>query len=163
MSSHCRMGPVNAIFLCWLVRGMGEIPSKPSRNLDLEDRLLPPRSSDFVLSTFLSGLQHNHVDKHLPGKDPNQHVKIYRNALKKHILGRSDVIKKSGDSLEERSDPSSLLSTLLLGVISLTSSILRHNVAALSMLMALLVFPLVLGFGFGTMFFPTFDTWFATN
>ena len=87
------------------------------------------------------------MNKLLPEKHLIQHVKIYRNALKKHILGRSDVNKKSADSLEGRSDPSSLLSTLLLGVISLTSSILRHKVAVLSILVSVLAFSLVLVVG----------------
>ena len=144
MSSHCRMGPTSAIFLCVLVRGMDGVPPEPSSGLDQKDRLLPPRSPEVILPSFFSGLQ---VNKLLPEKHSIQHVKIYRNALKKHILGRSDVNKKSADSLEGRSDPSSLLSTLLLGVISLTSSILRHKVAVLSILVSVLAFSLVLVVG----------------
>ena len=138
MSSHCRMGPTSAIFLCVLVRGMDGVPPEPSSGLDQKDRLLPPRSPEVILSSFF---------KLLPEKHSIQHVKIYRNALKKHILGRSDVNKKSADSLEGRSDPNSLLSTLLLGVISLTSSILRHKVAVLSILVSVLAFSLVLVVG----------------
>ena len=68
-------------------------------------------------------------------------VYIYRNALKKHILERSDERKRSGDSLEGRSDQSSLLSTLFVGLISLASIILKHKVAMLSMLVTALAFP----------------------
>ena len=147
MSSHCRMGPASAIFLCVLVRGMDGVPPKPSSDFDKKDRLLPPRSPKVILPSFFSGLQNHQVNKLLQEKHSNQHVKIYRNILKKHILGRSDVNKKSADSLEGRSDPNSLLSTLLLGVISLTSSILRHKVAVLSILVSVLAFSLVLVVG----------------
>jgi len=115
--------------------------------LDQDKKQLPPQSSDVILSSFLSGLHHNQVDNLLPGQESYQHVNIYRNALKKHILERSDVKKISDDSLEGRSDPSSLLSTLLIGLISLASSILKHKVAVLSMMVAALAFPLVLVVG----------------
>ena len=141
------MGPASTIFLCVLVRGMDEVSPKPSTGLDQNDRLLPPRTPEVILASFFSGLQNNQVNKLLPAKQSNQHVIIYSSALKKHILGRSDANKKSGDSLEGRSDPSSLFSTLLQGVISLTSSILRHKVAVLSILVAALAFSLVLVVG----------------
>ena len=147
MSSQCRMGTASAIFLCLLVIGMGGVPPKSPSSLDQEEKPLLPRSSDVILSSFLSGLHHNQVDNLLPGQGSDQNVNIYRNALKKHILKSSDLKKKSGDSLEGRSDPSSLLSTLLIGLISLTSSILKHKVAVLSMLVAALAFPLVLVVG----------------
>ena len=147
MSSHFRMGTASAIFLCWLVIGMCGVASKPSIDFDQDEKQLLPQSSDVILSSFFSGLHHNQVDNLLPGQDSHQHVNIYRNALKKHILEGSDLKKKSGDSLEGRSDPSSLLSTLLIGLISLTSSILKHKVAVLSMLVAALAFPLVLVVG----------------
>ena len=141
MSSYCRMGPASAIFLCVLVKGMDGVPPKSSSDLDQKDQ------PEDILSSFFSGLQHHRVDKFLPSKESNRQVKIYRNALKKHILGGSALNKKSGDSLEGRSDSSSLLSTLLLGVMSLTSSILRHKVAVLSILATALAFPLVLVVG----------------
>ena len=147
MSSHCRMGTVSAIFLCLMVRGIDGVPPKSPSGLDQDEKQLLPRSSDVILSSFLSGLHHNQVDNLLPGQGSNQNVNIYRNALKKHILKSSDANKKSGDSLEGRSDPSSLLSTLVIGLISLTSSILKHKVAVLSMLVAALAFPLVLVVG----------------
>ena len=127
MSSHCRMGPTSAIFLCVLVRGMDGVPPEPSSGLDQKDRLLPPRSPEVILSSFFSGLQ---VNKLLPEKHSIQHVKIYRNALKKHILGRSDVNKKSADSLEGRSDPSSLGSNItdILHLEAQSSSAKQSNV-----------------------------------
>ena len=145
--SHCRMGTVSAIFLCLIATGIDGVPPKSPSGLDDDKKRMLPRSSDVILSSFLSGLHHNQVDNLLPGQGSNQNVNIYRNALKKHILKSSDLKKKSGDSLEGRSDPSSLLSTLLIGLISLTSSILKHKVAVLSMLVAALAFPLVLVVG----------------
>ena len=149
MSFHCRMGTVSAVFLCLLVGGMDGVQPKPPSSLNQEDNVqLPPRSSDVILSSFFYGLQHNQVDKLLPGQESNnQPVDIYRTALKKHILERSDVKKISGDSLEGRSDPSSLLSTLIVGLISLASIILKHKVAVLGMLVAALAFPLLLVVG----------------
>ena len=148
MYSHCRMGSESAILLCLLVRGMDGVQPKSPGSLNQENMQLPLQSSDIILSSFFYGLQHNQVDNLLPGKESNNHhVDIYRNALKKHILERSDMKKISGDSLEGRSDPSSLFSTLLMGLISLASIILKHKVAVLSMLVAALAFPLVLVVG----------------
>ena len=130
MSSHCRMGPASAIFLCVLVRGMDGVPPKPSSDFDKKDRLLPPRSPKVILPSFFSGLQNHQVNKLLQEKHSNQHVKIYRNILKKHILGRSDVNKKSADSLEGRSDPSSLGSNItdILHLEAQSSSAKQSNV-----------------------------------
>ena len=145
MSLHCRMETVGSIFMCMLVQGMSGVSPKPSSSLD--QLLLPPQRPDAILSTFFSGLKHNQVVKLLPSQDSNQHINKYRTALKKHILGRSDVKKKSSDSLEGRSDPGSILSAFLLEVSSTIAFILKHKEAVLSFLVATLAFQLAFVFG----------------
>ena len=141
---------VGAIFLCMLVKGTVRVPNFPTSTDDFDQD--PEPSPDLILSSFFSGLQPvNQEDKLLPRQDTVQHVNIYRNALKKHILGRLESDAETDDTMEGRSDPNSRGSTFLLASLSLATYILnlatfllKHKVAVLSLLLAALAFPLVL-------------------